>query len=253
MANEWYVRIGNTERGPVAPEQLRDLATQGKIKPEMLVKIGPSGPWFPASRVKGLFAAPSSASSGTAPSPPRRPTPQPQPERQPEAEAAPQPAAPPAPVAQVVGVPTHTDHHAEQHASQTTSLGVVARLTGMALAIVGVFCVFLAAIIFHGYFSHPADQLVGKWEMVGKDERVQFASDGTVILTKYGGQVYAKWERISGGRLKFNGGSFGSGASDVYKFDLSGDDLTLKGISGLESKYKRVAHWTKDATAASSN
>jgi hypothetical protein len=260
MASEWYVRVGNAERGPVAPETLRDLAQQGKITPDMLVKKGATGPWFPASRVKGLFAAtasgaattpattPATTTAAKPAAPARPPERRPPPERQPDSGAEPKRAAPAAAPAPAVVAPVHTEHHAPP----PTSLGALFRLSGMALAIVGVFVVFVAVVIFRGYFSHPADTLVGKWEMVGKDERLQLASDGTATLTKYGGQVYAKWERMDHGRLKFNGGMFGNTIADVYKIDLNGDDLTLKGAAGLETKYKRVVKWTKDLAATSS-
>ena len=56
MPIEWYVRLGNVERGPISSEMLKQLALKGKIKPEMLLRKGQSGNWVPASRGKGLFA-----------------------------------------------------------------------------------------------------------------------------------------------------------------------------------------------------
>ena len=57
MPIEWYVRVGNTARGPISPEMLKQFAVQGKIKPDMLLRKGQSGNWIPAKRFKGLFPA----------------------------------------------------------------------------------------------------------------------------------------------------------------------------------------------------
>ncbi len=57
MAAEWYVRVGNAERGPILAERLKQLALEGKVSPDTLVKKGPSGNWVPANQVKGLFGA----------------------------------------------------------------------------------------------------------------------------------------------------------------------------------------------------
>jgi hypothetical protein len=53
---EWYVRVGDTEHGPISSETLKQLALQGKVTPDSLVKKGTSGSWVLASAVKGLFA-----------------------------------------------------------------------------------------------------------------------------------------------------------------------------------------------------
>ena len=58
MATDWYVRIGNAERGPISSEALKQLALEGRVTPETPLKKGAAGDWVPASRVKGLFGPP---------------------------------------------------------------------------------------------------------------------------------------------------------------------------------------------------
>ena len=80
MPIEWYVRLGNVERGPVSSEMLKQLALQGKIRPEMLVRKGQSGNWLPASRWKGLLPVPVTERAPAAvppPGPASRPGPAP--------------------------------------------------------------------------------------------------------------------------------------------------------------------------------
>ena len=54
MPNDWYIKINNTEHGPLTSERLRQLAQQGKVTPETPLRKGPSGNWVRASSVKGL-------------------------------------------------------------------------------------------------------------------------------------------------------------------------------------------------------
>ena len=56
--------------------------------------------------------------------------------------------------------------------------GVWIRLTGIVLAIVGVFLVFMAMIIVRAYLSKPADELIGKWEMVARRTAPSFPPMG---------------------------------------------------------------------------
>ena len=62
MAAEWYFRVGGSEFGPLAAADLVQQATRGQIHPDTEVRKN-DGPWFPASRVAGLFdrAAPEQA------------------------------------------------------------------------------------------------------------------------------------------------------------------------------------------------
>ena len=41
---EWYVRVGNIAKGPISSEMLKQLAVQGKLKPEMLLRKGTTVP-----------------------------------------------------------------------------------------------------------------------------------------------------------------------------------------------------------------
>ena len=79
----------------------------------------------------------------------------------------------------------------------------------------------------------------------GTDVAAQFSADGTAILTKGGGQSYGKWTRQPNGRLKIEGRTLGSSWGDEYEVAIDGDDLTLKKVDGVETKYKRVAVWKK--------
>ncbi len=90
MAHEWFVQHGGKQHGPLNSATLKKLAAEGKISPTTQVRLGATGAWVPASRVQGLFAAPTKPAS--APSPP--------PELPP---AAPPPIAPP--VARPMGTP----------------------------------------------------------------------------------------------------------------------------------------------------
>ena len=55
MTNDWYVRFGGAERGPMSSEALKHLALEGSVRPETSIKKGAAGNWVPASHVKGLF------------------------------------------------------------------------------------------------------------------------------------------------------------------------------------------------------
>ena len=56
MANDWFVKIDNkVESGPISSDTLKQLALEGRIKPDTPLKKGPSGSWVTANHVKGLF------------------------------------------------------------------------------------------------------------------------------------------------------------------------------------------------------
>jgi hypothetical protein len=152
-----------------------------------------------------------------------------------------EPAAPPA----LDEEPPADEQEIEAGTKRGSTSSIWIRLTGIVLGIVGVFLVFMAMIIVRAYVSKPSDELVGKWEMVGTEDRAQFSADGTAILTKGGGQSYGRWTRQPNGRLKIEGRTLGSSWGDEYQVNINGDDLTLKKLDGLETKYKRVAIWTK--------
>lgn len=63
MADEWFVKAGNMELGPMARRHLDGMARRGEIDPTSPVRHGEKGAWRPAQTVPGLFdeegAAPS--------------------------------------------------------------------------------------------------------------------------------------------------------------------------------------------------
>ena len=73
MADDWYIRINNVDRGPLSAETLKQLALEGKITPKTPLKKGPSGSWALASGLKGLF--PMAADAGAPHISPSGPTP----------------------------------------------------------------------------------------------------------------------------------------------------------------------------------
>ncbi|MCO6457106.1 MAG: DUF4339 domain-containing protein [Pirellulaceae bacterium] len=63
MAVQWYCRIGDQQLGPITADLLRQLAEQGQLTPDSLVRQGEAGSWVPASRVRGLY--PNGQASGS--------------------------------------------------------------------------------------------------------------------------------------------------------------------------------------------
>ena len=62
MADEWFIARDQTKDGPYSTAQLKELASQCRIKPtDMLIKNG-MGKWVLASRIKGLLPPKQSAS-----------------------------------------------------------------------------------------------------------------------------------------------------------------------------------------------
>ena len=77
MSEQWYCSIGGQETGPLSAQQLKALASQGRLSPENLVRSGASGGWVPAKRIRGLFSVAGQAvdeSHPSAPPPPPRST-----------------------------------------------------------------------------------------------------------------------------------------------------------------------------------
>ena len=66
MASQWFCQVMGKQVGPVSSIGLRNLAKQGTISPETLVRKAPDDEWVPAKRVQGLF----SNSDATMPPPP---------------------------------------------------------------------------------------------------------------------------------------------------------------------------------------
>jgi hypothetical protein len=55
MAAEYHVRIKGKVHGPFSGVQIKKLADKGQVTEEAEVGTSPTGPWFPATRVAGLF------------------------------------------------------------------------------------------------------------------------------------------------------------------------------------------------------
>lgn len=71
MNSVWFVRRGSQDKkGPFSAEQMKTAATQGKLLPSDLLWKEGLADWVPASKVKGLFAATTSASPATEEVPP---------------------------------------------------------------------------------------------------------------------------------------------------------------------------------------
>jgi hypothetical protein len=56
MAASWFVRGGGKVYGPLEPAKLKQLVAEGKINEATEVAQNYGGPWYPAAKVKGLFA-----------------------------------------------------------------------------------------------------------------------------------------------------------------------------------------------------
>ena len=51
----WYCKVMGEETGPLSSSQLKELADSEFITPDVPVRKGVDGSWFPAGQVKGLF------------------------------------------------------------------------------------------------------------------------------------------------------------------------------------------------------
>jgi hypothetical protein len=56
MSTEWYYAKDNEQLGPIAPSQLKILASSGQLSPDDLVWKEGMPEWQPAGKIKGLFA-----------------------------------------------------------------------------------------------------------------------------------------------------------------------------------------------------
>lgn len=66
---EWYTKIAEQVVGPLSADQLRALADGGRLAPNDPIARSKTGPWVPASRVKGLFET-AAADAGSEQEPP---------------------------------------------------------------------------------------------------------------------------------------------------------------------------------------
>ena len=55
MATEWFVLIGQEEKGPFSGSKLKELAAAGKLQRSMSVRKADDDDWVEAGRIKGLF------------------------------------------------------------------------------------------------------------------------------------------------------------------------------------------------------
>lgn len=63
MAAEWYCNLAGSEIGPLKPSQVRQLALEGRLRPDDFVRKGMAGPWVRAKAVKGIFGESSALES----------------------------------------------------------------------------------------------------------------------------------------------------------------------------------------------
>jgi hypothetical protein len=55
MAAGWIIKRNNKVNGPFSPQQLKQLAGSGKLKPEDMIRKEPGGKFVRANSIKGLF------------------------------------------------------------------------------------------------------------------------------------------------------------------------------------------------------
>ena len=68
MAVELFAEIDGKVYGPLTADQVRKLASSGRLKPDDRVRKGSDGAWARAGRIPGLFDdEPASASTSLAP------------------------------------------------------------------------------------------------------------------------------------------------------------------------------------------
>lgn len=100
MAEAWYCKIADQEVGPLSADQLRALASQGRISPNDPIRREGMDSWAPAGSVKGLFPPSNSATNAAAKPLPRakplvaKPLRASQPSAQPQGPKAPPTARP---------------------------------------------------------------------------------------------------------------------------------------------------------------
>jgi hypothetical protein len=91
-------------------------------------------------------------------------------------------------------------------------------------------------------FSKPENVLLGKWQSIYSNETIELLKDGTVTINNPKGKSatgdfkLADDEHI---RIEFKG-LRGLGDPVVFKFSVSGDELSLTFPDGKGSKYRRV-------------
>lgn len=66
MADQWFVKLGSSVKGPIDATKLRALVLRGVVTPDIEVRKG-SSRWVPAGRVRGLFDQREEAGPGAGP------------------------------------------------------------------------------------------------------------------------------------------------------------------------------------------
>ncbi|MHB8736839.1 MAG: DUF4339 domain-containing protein [Terriglobales bacterium] len=56
MSRQWFYSHGGVKSGPVSPEELRQLAASGKLRPTDLLRRDGTLKWRLAAKARGLFA-----------------------------------------------------------------------------------------------------------------------------------------------------------------------------------------------------
>jgi hypothetical protein len=72
----WYAQSEGQVFGPYDDAQVKNFASEGRIRPDTQVAQSQEGPWVPASRVKGLFAGGAPSHAVTPPAARSDPTPE---------------------------------------------------------------------------------------------------------------------------------------------------------------------------------
>ncbi len=67
MQQQWFVRRGNKEEGPLTPQQLKQMPKAGSLHASDFVRTLEKPNWRPAGSVKGLFEEHSASASSTLP------------------------------------------------------------------------------------------------------------------------------------------------------------------------------------------
>jgi hypothetical protein len=87
----------------------------------------------------------------------------------------------------------------------------------------------------------PEEALLGKWQNIGHKETVEFFKDGTVNFLSDGSPMEGDYKIVDDTHMRLHLGGFGGLAGPmVWKFAVSGDQLTLTLPDGKVAMYRRV-------------
>lgn len=149
MAHQWFIKSGAKQHGPFSSSQLKKLAEQGRITPEISVRRGEVGNWVPASKIKGLFPDTRSASPPVEESPAQ---PQWQPVEEPQVHnASDDPVTPPA-----VNIAIDDTPAVPPHLKRRSSSIRLPQLSPYIWGGIGAVAVLLISIV--GFFAFSGDK-----------------------------------------------------------------------------------------------